>query len=146
MFFRSDRAVSMSKHKHNGAPSLLSAGLTVTGDISTGGEIQIDGAVEGNIRAGKLTVGEQARITGDIRAQEVAIRGEVRGSIRADGVHLAQTAKVSGDIMWHHSFGVETGAYFDGQCRHSDKPCEATGEPSAPVSAFEAPHRFVQNA
>ena len=138
----------MSKYKHNGAPSILSAGLTVVGDISTAGEVQIDGIVEGSIRAGKLTVGEQAQITGDIRAQEVAIRGEVHGSVRADGVHLAKTAKVNGDIVWHQSLGVETGAYFDGQCKHSDKPCEkpSASEPSVSVSAFEAPHRLVQNA
>lgn len=149
MFFRSDKAVSMSKHKHNGAPSLLGADLTVTGDLSTEGEMQIDGTVEGNIHAGKLTVGAQARINGDIHAREVAIRGEVHGSIIADGVHLAQTAKVSGDIVWHNTFGVETGAYFNGQCRHSGKPFEAASASPAPAAApafDEAPHRFAQNA
>ncbi|MDA1107401.1 MAG: polymer-forming cytoskeletal protein [Proteobacteria bacterium] len=137
----------MSKHKSNSAPSLLGAGLTVTGDLSTEGEMQIDGTVEGNVHAGKLTVGAQARINGNLHAREVAIRGEVHGSIRADGVHLAQTAKVSGDIVWHNTFGVETGAYFNGQCKHSDKPFEATSAPPAPAaSAFEAPHRSARLA
>lgn len=136
----------MSKHKYSGAPSLLSANLAVTGDISTEGEMQIDGTVEGSIRAGKLTVGERARISGDIHAQEVVIRGEVRGSVIADVVHLALTARVNGDIEWHQSLGVETGAYFDGQCKHADKPSAALSEPSVTVSAFEVPHRLVQNA
>lgn len=147
MFFRSDKAVPMSKHKHNGAPSLLGADLTVTGDLSTEGEMQIDGTVEGNVHAGKLIVGAQARINGDIRARAAAIRGEVHGSIIADGVHLAQTAKVNGDIVWHNTFGVETGAYFNGQCKHSDKPFKtASVSPAPAASVFEAPHRFVQNA
>lgn len=139
----------MSKHKNNGAPSLLSAGLTITGDLSTEGEMQIDGTVEGNVHAGKLTVGAEARINGDIHAREVAIRGEVHGSITANAVHLALTAKVNGDIMWHQSLGVETGAYFNGQCKHSGKSFEVTSASPAPAaaSAFdEAPHRFAQNA
>ena len=138
----------MSKHKNNGAPSLLSAGLTVTGDLSTEGEMQIDGTVEGTVHAGKLTVGAEARINGDIHAREVAIRGEVHGSITANAVHLALTAKVNGDIMWHQSLGVETGAYFNGQCKHSGKSFEVTSALPAPAadSAFEAPHHGVRLA
>ncbi len=147
MFFRSNKALPiMSKHKGMGVPSLLGAGLTVTGDLSTEGEMQIDGTVEGDVNAGKLTVGAHARINGDIRAREVVIRGAVRGSITADGVHLALTAKVSGDIVWHKMLGVETGAYFNGQCKHSDKPLEVTSAPVVADSVFEAPHRFAQNA
>lgn len=144
MFFKSSKGAPVSKQKTHGTPSILSAGLTITGDLTTEGEAQIDGILEGNISVGKLTVGEHARITGAINAHEIIIRGEVRGPICADNVHLARTAKVSGDIVWRNALSVETGAFFNGQCQHSDKPLEVTSESS--VSVFEAPNRLVQNA
>ncbi len=42
------------------APSVLSADLTVTGNLKTSGDIQVEGVVEGDIRPHLLTVGETA--------------------------------------------------------------------------------------
>lgn len=141
MFFRTSRTVSVSKHKPSGAPSILGSDLTITGDLTAEGEMHIDGSVQGNIRADKLTVGEHAHVVGDICVREIIIQGEVRGSISASSVHLAKTAKVSGDIVWQGTLGVETGAYFDGQCKHAET---ATTTPA--VTAIESPSRRAQNA
>lgn len=103
-----------------GAPSILSAGLQVTGKLVTAGELQIDGEVEGDVAAGRLTIGEHAKVTGDIRAEQIIVQGEVCGNIRARSVQLAKTAKITGDIT-HESLSVETGAYIEGHCKHPDQ-------------------------
>jgi cytoskeletal protein CcmA (bactofilin family) len=36
-------------------------------------------------------------------------------------VLLASTCHVEGDIL-HEAFAVETGAFFEGNCRHADNP------------------------
>lgn len=140
MFFRTSQPVPVSKHKPSGAPSILGPDLVITGDLAAEGEMHIDGSVQGNIRADKLTVGEHARIVGDICVREIIVQGEVRGAISASSVQLTKTAQVRGDIVWHSTLGVETGAYFDGQCKHAETPTTPA------VAAFESPSRLAQNA
>ena len=44
------------------APSILSSDLVITGSISSEGEVQLDGEVRGDVRAGTLTIGEEASV------------------------------------------------------------------------------------
>lgn len=143
MFFRTSKTAAVSKRKHSGAPSILGADLTITGDLATEGDMHIDGTVQGNISADKLTIGEHGHVMGDIRTREIIVQGQVRGSLNSDSVQLAKTAKVIGNIVWHHTLGVETGAYFDGQCNHADTQADAE---SSVVATFESPDRLAQNA
>jgi len=119
------------------APSIVSDDLIVRGNLIATGDIQIDGTVEGDVRSQSLTVGEHATITGAIIAEEVVVRGRVVGAIRAHRVQLAVTCHVEGDIL-HESLAVETGAFFEGNCRHSDDPLsedtQDDAEPTAPAS------------
>lgn len=106
------------------APSIFSTDLLVEGTLHSEGDIQIDGRIDGNIRSGSLTVGDKAVINGEIVANDVIVRGRVLGSIRARKVQLSSTAHVEGDIL-HNALAVESGAYFDGNCRHAEDPLTA---------------------
>lgn len=103
------------------APSIISDDLVVHGNLIATGDIQIDGTVEGDVRSHSLTVGEHATITGAVMADDLVVRGRIVGSIRARRVQLATTCHVEGDIL-HEALAVETGAFFEGNCRHSDDP------------------------
>lgn len=115
------------------APSILSADLTVTGSISSEGEVQLDGAVDGDVRAGSLTIGEEATVKGEVICETVVVRGRIEGSIRARQVQLAATARVEGDVV-HASLAIESGAYFDGNCKRSSDPLN-DGKSGASVSS-----------
>lgn len=103
------------------APSIISTDMIVHGSLVATGDIQVDGRVEGDIESGSLTIGEKATVHGEVTCEEVIIRGRVIGSVRANRVHLAGTSHVEGDIF-HQALAVETGAFFEGNCRHSDNP------------------------
>jgi cytoskeletal protein CcmA (bactofilin family) len=103
------------------APSIISADLVVNGTLTSTGDIQIDGRVEGDVRSAGLVIGDKAFIHGEIFAEEVTVRGRVQGSIRARKVLLCSTSHVEGNIL-HEAFAVETGAFFEGNCRHADNP------------------------
>lgn len=120
------------------APSILSADLVVHGSIMSEGEVQLDGTVEGDVRAGALTIGEEANVKGEVVAETVVIRGRVQGSVRARQVQLASTARVEGDVI-HATLSIESGAFFDGHCRRSTDPMtdKATARTGAPRT--EAP-------
>jgi cytoskeletal protein CcmA (bactofilin family) len=103
------------------APSIISADMAINGTLVSTGDIQIDGRVEGDVRSAGLVIGDKAEIQGEIFAEDVTVRGKVIGRIRAKKVLLASTSHVEGDIL-HEAFAVESGAFFEGNCRHSDDP------------------------
>src|SRR5262249_59599233 len=80
-----------------------------------------DGGVDGEVPSAGLVIGDKAYIHGEILAEEVTVRGRVQGSIRARKVLLCSTSHVEGNIL-HEAFAVETGAFFEGNCRHADNP------------------------
>jgi cytoskeletal protein CcmA (bactofilin family) len=103
------------------APSIISADMVINGTITSTGDIQIDGRIEGDVRSVGLVIGDKAEIHGEVLAEDVTVRGKVVGKIRARKVLLAATSHVEGDIL-HEAFAVESGAFFEGNCRHSDNP------------------------
>jgi cytoskeletal protein CcmA (bactofilin family) len=103
------------------APSIISADMVINGSVRSSGDIQIDGRVEGDVRSAALVIGEQAEIHGEVHAEDVTVRGKVIGRIHARKILLAATSHVQGDIL-HEAFAVETGAFFEGNCRHSGDP------------------------
>ncbi len=70
--------------------SLLSSDLVITGNLKTSGDIQIEGTVKGDIRAHSMTVGESARIDGEILADDVVVNGHIKGRVRGLKVRLTQ--------------------------------------------------------
>jgi cytoskeletal protein CcmA (bactofilin family) len=114
-------------------PSIINADLVINGTLVSTGDIQVDGRVEGDVRSATLVVGNNAFIHGELCAEEVTVRGRVQGSIRARKVLLCATSHVEGNIL-HEAFAVETGAFFEGNCRHADNPLAddaGTKRPSA---------------
>ncbi|OJH44489.1 MULTISPECIES: polymer-forming cytoskeletal protein [Paracoccus] len=102
-------------------PSVLSSDLTVVGNIKTQGDIQIEGTVEGDIRAHQLTVGESATIKGEIVGDDVIVHGRVIGRVRGLKVRLTASARVEGDII-HKTIAIESGAHFEGSVQRQEDP------------------------
>ena len=97
-------------------PSIVSADLTIRGNLLGKGDIQIEGKVFGRIEAGNLVVAEGGEVEGDIIAKAVAVSGTVRGSIKAGTVTLSSTARVQGGVL-HDVLAIEAGAQLEGECR-----------------------------
>jgi cytoskeletal protein CcmA (bactofilin family) len=114
---------SLKRTRAQSAPSIISADMVINGTISSTGDIQVDGRVEGDVRSVGLVIGDNAEIIGEVLAEDLTIRGKVSGRIRARKVLLAATSHVQGDIL-HEAFAVESGAFFEGNCRHSDNPLD----------------------
>ena len=109
--------------------STLSTDLTVTGNMKTTGDIQIEGTIEGDIRAHLLTVGEGATVKGEIVADDVVVNGRVVGRVRGLKVRLTSTAKVEGDII-HKTIAIESGAHFEGSVQRQEDPLNASSAPA----------------
>jgi cytoskeletal protein CcmA (bactofilin family) len=79
---------------------LLSRGVSIKGSVKFLNELVIDGEVEGTIDSpGKLSIGEHAQISGEIRAKSVKVRGTVEGNIFAtERCELQSGCTLRGDI------------------------------------------------
>ena len=120
-----------SAQKGAAVPSIISSDLKITGNLTSSGDIQVDGMVEGDISSRTLTVGENAHIDGSIVAETVRVCGFVSGEVKATSVILAKSGRVQGDIA-HQSLSIEAGAFIEGNIRRLE-PEQAVGDGNVSV-------------
>jgi len=117
----------MSNEKTNGSSgaTLISAGTTVKGDISSNSDLRIDGAIVGNVSSSaKIVIGASGSVEGDISGNQADIVGKVTGNIKTkDLLQLRADCVVNGNV-YAGKLQVEPTAIFNGQCHmgNTDKP------------------------
>jgi cytoskeletal protein CcmA (bactofilin family) len=97
--------------------NLVALETIIIGDISTEGNIRIEGKVDGSlISQNKIVIGDSAHVTGNIQGSEAEVSGHIDGEIRCKGtLHLKKTAYINGDISATKLI-IENGAVFNGKC------------------------------
>jgi hypothetical protein len=102
----------------------------------TTGDIQIEGTVEGDIRAHLLTVGEGATVKGEIVADDVVINGRIVGRVRGLKVRLTSTARVEGDII-HKTIAIEAARISKARCSVRKTRCRRRRRVAAPAPSVK---------
>jgi cytoskeletal protein CcmA (bactofilin family) len=120
--------------------SLISGDLKLEGSITGGSDVQIDGAIIGDVRVERVVVGEGGHVDGGVFAEAVEVRGRVSGSITAKQVRLYGGAHVEGDIT-HEQLAIETGAFFQGRSLRLQRPA-----PPAQITPPKPVHRVEELA
>ena len=97
--------------------SIIAAGTTLKGDISSTGDIRIDGTLQGNINStAKVVIGSNGVVEGDISGQQADIMGKINGTIKVkELLQLKGGSNVTGNI-YAAKLQIETSANFNGQC------------------------------
>jgi cytoskeletal protein CcmA (bactofilin family) len=122
------------------APSILSSDITIVGNVKSTGDINIEGAVEGDVRSHVVVVGETATIRGEVVGEEVVVHGRVVGRLRGVKVRLTSTARVEGDIV-HKTIAIENGAHFEGSVQRQDDPMAQGQQPARLTGPTRAPQQ-----
>jgi cytoskeletal protein CcmA (bactofilin family) len=96
--------------------NVLSTGIEITGSIRFSNDMIIDGKVEGEITSdkGRVTIGENASIKGDVTAGDVKVYGRVEGKITSERCELKNKSRINGDIK-SKVFSMEEGAQLSGR-------------------------------
>lgn len=97
-------------------PSIVSSDLSILGNLVSDGLVDVDGTVDGNVKADQVIVRTNGKVRGDITANVAHIYGEVQGIIRASSVYLYSSCRIHG-IVVHQSLSVEDGAFIDGKLK-----------------------------
>lgn len=120
MFFRKQKAALNDNRADPDAAARDTADLTVigpgaqfNGDLECPGDLRIEGTVLGSVRAGRLRLGPQGIIEGEVSAEDMMIEGVVRGPLRGRHIHLMAGSCVAGDLT-SETIAIDTGARLTG--------------------------------
>ena len=116
--FNTKNKTDMQPTNGNGnGTTLIGAGTTLKGDISSSSDLRIDGNINGNITSSaKIVIGSSGVVEGDITGNQVDVVGKVSGNIRAkELLQLRGDAVVNGNI-YAGKLQMEPTATFNGQC------------------------------
>ncbi|MDR2083527.1 MAG: polymer-forming cytoskeletal protein [Bacteroidales bacterium] len=102
----------------NISANIIQCGAVINGNIETNGNIRIDGNVKGTIKAqGKVIIGEQGIIEGELECANASIEGRCKANIFvAELLELKSTAIFEGEITTSKLY-IESGAVFVGTCK-----------------------------
>ena len=101
--------------------TIISRGVKIEGKITSSGNIRVDGEIQGDIFCeSNMTIGEGAKVDGQINANTITIGGKVSGIVRAkENLILDSKSNLKGDI-YTKNLVIEKGAKFDGKCKTGD--------------------------
>lgn len=112
-----NKTMAKDNNSETSSVNLIGAGTVIKGDITTNGDIRIDGTLIGSLAVkGKLVIGTSGTIEGEVSCQNADVSGAVKGKITvAELLSLKASSKLSGDIVTN-KIAIEPGAVFTGTC------------------------------
>jgi cytoskeletal protein CcmA (bactofilin family) len=108
---------TMKKSETTAAINMIGAGTTILGDVISKGDIRVDGILKGSVNTeGKVVLGKEGVIEGDVICKDADISGVVKAKITVSQLLTLKTsAKLNGDIITNQ-LSIEPGAAFTGSC------------------------------
>ena len=106
--------------------TLLSAGLSIHGNVILDHGISSFGIVDGNVvsNSGLLHIGQGGMVKGQVEGEHVRVDGKVEGDVHARGV-LEINGRVKGNVYYYGTIRLGPRASLEGQIkRKSDLTIE----------------------
>jgi cytoskeletal protein CcmA (bactofilin family) len=105
-----------SLRRTNHTPSIISQDVRLTGTLTSQGEVQLDGRIDGDIKVQHLVIGSTGIVEGIVEAKSVIVKGKIIGSLNASEVTIQRSAHVHGDVF-HDTLSIEAGAEIEGNLK-----------------------------
>lgn len=116
MFSKTDQtsAATVPAARISNTKSIFGSDLIITGEVTSLGDIEVHGQVDGTIAARTVTVGNGGKVSGSISAETLDVRGKLDGQIAAGNFTLRVDANVNADVTYR-SVVIESGAQIEGR-------------------------------
>lgn len=110
------KIATVHEKQHNS----IAFGTVIKGDIKANGDFRVDGEIEGVLTCeGKLVLGQQGKITGEVVCANAEILGSFNGKMTVTQLlSLKATARIEGEVAVG-KLSIEPNAYFNGACSMS---------------------------
>lgn len=111
------QATSNGSNPSTNVSNSIVEGTTINGTISAPNDIRIDGVLVGKLDCkGRVIIGPQGKIEGDIICINAIIEGSFTGNIQVkELLSVKETGVINGDIVTDKLL-VQTGAIFNVSC------------------------------
>ena len=113
--------------KVTGNKAVIASGANFKGQIKNTPAIEINGKVEADIKAEKLTIGDGGKFVGAASVELVVISGHYDGSMDAGSIWATATAEISGKIQYK-TIQLDRGAALNCRFIHNWKPEKITSK------------------
>jgi cytoskeletal protein CcmA (bactofilin family) len=117
MFLNKKKEATIGDEKA-GSINIIGLGTEISGDLSTKGDIRIDGKITGSVKSkAKVVVGITGEVIGDIFSESAEVAGIVNGNVNtSELLFLKATANLKGNVF-SNKLVVENGAKLTGHCQ-----------------------------
>ncbi|HVY74249.1 MAG TPA: polymer-forming cytoskeletal protein [Puia sp.] len=128
MFNNKSKSESTESQAPVGSASLIGSGTSMKGDITSSGDLRIDGTLIGNIIcSAKVIIGANGVVEGDVSGQQADILGKVSGTIKVkELLQLRSNCQVNGNL-YSAKLQIEPAATFNGQCHMTQEETKPSG-------------------
>lgn len=109
---------------------MIGADAKFVGTISNVKSIEIEGAVEADLTAEKLSIGAAGRFAGQVSCDPVVIGGAYDGIMQAGSIRATETAQIAGEIHYQ-SLQMDRGAALNCRVVHNRQEPAAEEEQAA---------------
>ncbi len=119
--FQSKPEPEVKTEKNSSSSLLIGEGVTITGTIKADNEVNIQGAIDGDIDCNSVTINKSGNVEGKVKAETMTIEGKVEGEININSIlHIKSKGNVSGKIFYGE-IEIDTGGKLSGEINHRDK-------------------------
>lgn len=95
----------------------IAQGTTITGGIVIEGNMRLDGFIEGNISCkGKIVIGPQGKVKGDIQCGIAMLHGTLQGDVHATESLIMKSGCIMNGDVYTCKLEIESQAQFNGTC------------------------------
>lgn len=97
--------------------SIIGSGTTITGNITSKGDIRVDGNLDGGlVSMGKVLIGPEGVVTGNITARNADVLGKITGNIEVKELLVLKGKAIIDGDMYIGKLQVEPTVVFNGAC------------------------------
>ena len=116
--------------KATGNKAVIADGAHFKGQIKNARAIEINGTVEADLKADKVTIGSGGKFVGAINADLVVISGHYDGNMDAGSIWATATAQIAGKIQYK-TLQMDRGAALNCRVVHNWKPKKTKAKKTA---------------
>ena len=120
--------------KATGNKAVIADGAHFKGQIKNARAIEINGTVEADLKADKVTIGSDGKFVGAIDADLVVISGHYDGNMDAGSIWATATAQIAGKIQYK-TLQMDRGAALNCRVVHNWKPEKTKAKKTTDIDA-----------
>ena len=119
--FYSDPKSEVKKERNSSSSLMIGEGVTITGTIKADNEVNIQGAIDGDIDCNSLTINKSGNVKGKVKTEIMTVEGKVEGEVHINSLlQIKSKGSVSGKVFYGE-IEIDSGGKLSGEINFRTK-------------------------